>query len=136
MNTYNIYDENYVNSDSYQKFISENPSKGSLRIRAFAASEAIPISGLKITITKTIDNSNVIFFEGYTNESGIIDNIALPTPELDTDNLLKPFFSSYEITATYLPDNFVHKYIVNMYENICVIQNIKIVPELNVNGGI
>ena len=80
MNNYNIYDENYTNTDSYQKFLEENPGRGTLRIKASAASEAIPISGLKIVVSKEIDDDIIIFFEGYTDESGLIERISLHHP--------------------------------------------------------
>ena len=63
MNTFNIYDQNFINSEVYQQFLKDNPSNGYLRIRAFAANQAIPISGMNITISKIIDNNNVIFLK-------------------------------------------------------------------------
>ncbi len=132
MNTFNIYDQNFINSEIYQKFLENNPSNGYLRIRAFAANQAIPISGLNITISKIIDNNNVIFFEGATNASGIIERITLPTPKLDLNNLDAPNSITYDINTTYNQENKIYK--VNMYENVYVVQDINIVP--NMMGGI
>ena len=67
MNTFNINDQSFINSKVYQDFLKENPGSGYLKIRAFTANQAIPISGLNIIISKNIDNNNVIFFEGTTN---------------------------------------------------------------------
>lgn len=134
MNTFNIYDQNFVNSEVYQNFLKDNPSNGYLRIRAFAANQAIPISGMNITISKIIDNNNVIFFEGATNTSGLIERITLPTPKLDPNNLDAPTSTTYDITATYNQDNKVYK--VNMYENVYVVQDINIVPNFNMMGVI
>ena len=50
MNTYNVNDENFINSTLYQNFIRQNPEAGYLKIRAYAASSAIPIEGLKVDI--------------------------------------------------------------------------------------
>ena len=136
MNTYNIDDENFINSSIYQNFIKENPSRGNLRIRAFAASQAIPISGLNIVVSKVIDNNNVVFFEGKTDESGLIEKISLPAPKIVTDNLDVPDKTTYEIQATYVPDNVVSIFKVNMYENICVVQNINIVPDTTLEMGV
>ena len=129
MNTYNVNDQNFINSEIYQKFLSENTSRGYLNIRAYAASQAIPISGLRIVVSTIIDNNKVIFFEGSTNSSGIIGGISLPAPKLDPNNLDAPNKTTYEIQATYTPDNITQIYKVNMYENVSVIQNINIVPE-------
>ena len=129
MNTYNVNDQSFINSEIYQKFLSENSSRGYLNIRAYAASQAIPISGLRVVVSTTIDNNKVIFFEGSTNSSGIIGGISLPAPKLDPNNLDAPNKTTYEIQATYTPDNITQIYKVNMYENVSVIQNINIVPE-------
>ena len=136
MNTYNINDPEFINSSNYQDFIEKNPSRGFLKIRAFAASQAIPISGLNIIVSTNIGNSNVIFFEGNTNSSGVIENITLPTPRLDTNNLNAPNKTTYNILATYTPNNISKTYKVNMYENVSVIQNISIVPNINFEGEI
>lgn len=135
MNTYNIKDEEFTSSQAYQDFIKENPTEGYLKIRAYAASQAIPISGLNVIISKIIDNNRVIFFEGATNESGIIERITLPAPRLLESNLDAPNSTEYDITATYRPDNIETIYRVRIYENVYVIQNISIVPEISMNQG-
>ncbi len=135
MNTYNFNDSSFQNTSSYQNFIAANPSQGYLKIRASAASQALPISGLKIVVSKVIDNNNIIFFEGVTDTSGVIERIVLPAPKLNTDNLAAPQSTTYDIKATYEPDNLNDIYRVNIYENIYVIQTINVVPALNVMAG-
>ena len=134
MNTYNINDASFINTDAYKTFMNNNPSRGNLRIRAYAASGAIPISNLKITVRTKINNDNVIFFEGTTNESGVIDKISLPAPKLNPDNLDKPATTTYEVVATYIPNSSTGVYRVNIYENVYVIQTISIVPEMRIVG--
>ncbi|MBQ1813107.1 MAG: hypothetical protein II119_04100 [Bacilli bacterium] len=124
----NINDMNFINSEAYKNFIKINSSTGGLRVRAYAASQAVPISGLKVVVTTTIENNNVTFFEGYTNESGITDKIILPAPKLNNDNLVAPNATKYIITTTY--NNKKQVYEVNMYENVCVIQNVNVVPNM------
>lgn len=136
MNTYSIEDKQYVNSEEFKNFMEQNPTYGYLRIRAYAASGAIPISGLKIEITTKINKNKFIFFEGYTNESGLIDNISLPAPKLEANNLDIPNKTVYEIKATYLPNNTNLTYEVNMYENVFVVQNINIVPDSSIEKGV
>ena len=82
-----------------------------------------------------IDNNKVIFFEGNTNESGIIERITLPAPSLNQNNLDAPSSATYEITATYDEGNLTNIYRVNIYENIYVIQTISVVPTMNVMAG-
>ena len=130
-NTYDMNDQDFVDSLEFQEFMKQNPGRGFLKIRAYAASGAIPISNLKVVVSTKIQDNNFIFFEGFTNESGIIDNISLPTPRLDTNNLDVPKRIVYDIRATYEPDQVNMLYKVNMYENVYVVQNISIVPNMN-----
>ena len=135
MNTYYAIDKDFMETDTFREFIKNNPAKGNLRIRAYAANQAIPISGVNIVIsTMANDNTRIIFFEGATNESGVIEKISLPAPRLNGDNLIAPEKTEYEIEATYNPDNVKAIYKVNIYEDVCVQQNINIVPELKVGG--
>ena len=129
MNTYNINDNDFINSDLYKSFIKENPSRGSLRIRAYTASGAIPVKGLKVIISTEYDNNNIIFYEGVTNESGLIEKVSLPTPKLITDNLDVPKKTTYNILAIYEPEGLNKDYKVNMYEDVCVVQNINVAPK-------
>ena len=135
MNTYNINDASFINSDIYKEFMKNNPSKGNLRIRAYAASGAIPISDLKIVVRTKVNNDIIIFYEGVTNESGIIDRISLPAPKLNPDNMDTPLATTYEVVATYIPNDMVGVYRVNIYENVCVVQTISIVPEMRIMGS-
>ena len=128
MNNVNL--NSFIGTESYKKFITLNPGEGYLRIRAYAASGAIPIKGLKIMVSKIIDDQNVVFFEGETDESGMIEKIALPAPLTDKDNLLVPEAATYDILSTYVPNNAPEKFNVSMYDGICVMQNISIVPNV------
>ena len=123
----NINDINFMNSKSYQDFIKNNPGKGNLKIRAYAASEALPVSGLKIIVSSEIDNEKIIFFEGVTDASGMVKDISLPAPKLEVNNLEVPVTTKYEIDA-YFDNNIEKIYYVNMYDGICVVQNINYTP--------
>lgn len=131
MNTYYFDNVQFMNTSSYNEFISNNPEKGSLKIRAYYANQAVPVEGLRIIVSCNINNDKIIFFDGYTNDSGIIEKIILPVPKLDTNNMNVPNTITYDIEADYEPDNINMTYKVNMYEDICVVQNINIVPKLD-----
>ncbi len=130
MNNVNINDLNFINSEVYKKFMEENPGRGTLLIRASAAKEAIPIANLDIIVRKKINKYNVIFFQGKTDSSGMIKNLSLPTPAQNINDLTVPPSTNYEIIATIQNNNVQNTYIVNMYNNICVIQNINITPTM------
>ena len=134
MNNYNINNTNFINSSLYQKYIKENPKVGFLKIRAYAASEAVPISGLNIIVSKEIEGNKVIFFEGVTDNSGVIERIILPTKSLKNDDLVIPNGTEYTIDTLYKPDNIRNAYKVNIYENIFVVQTIRIVPKISRKG--
>lgn len=129
----NIYanDKNLLEDKDYQEFLQNNPDMGYLKIRASAANEAIPIKNVKITVSKKIGNNNVIFFEGVTDESGMINDINLPSPEKVQSDEEVPKFTEYEVTAVYEPQNMNKKYTVSICCGIGVIQYVKVIPNPN-----
>lgn len=132
MNTYNFNDSNYMNTESYKNFILNNPTSANLNIRTTAANDAIPISDVRIIVSKEIDGNKIIFYDGLTDESGMINDIKLPTPRLTTDDLEVPNSILYDLEAIYASDNIDRIYKILMYPDICVIQNINIVPTMMV----
>lgn len=65
---------------TYQEFLNQNPAKGTLKIQAFTARQALPVPGVHVIVSKRIGDENHVFFEGTTDESGLIDDITLPAP--------------------------------------------------------
>ena len=126
MNNVNITDSNFISTIVYKKFMIESTGRGILNIRASFANQALPITNLKVVVSKEIENYNVIFYEGVTNISGLIEKISLPTPPKENDDLIAPKNTTYKITTLY--NNREYTYVVNMYDGICVVQNINIVP--------
>ena len=127
--TYNVDDKDFLNSELYKSFINQNPGVGFLKIRAYAASQAVPISGLSVVISKDIGGNKVIFFEGVTNDSGVIERISLPVPKMSSDNLIVPIVSTYDINTTYEGESKLYK--VNVYDDIYVVQNINVTPNIS-----
>lgn len=66
----------------FNSFIRENNERGELRIQAFRGEQVLPSEGVNVLITKRIGDTDYIFFEGETDQSGIIDNIILPAPPI------------------------------------------------------
>lgn len=120
--------DNFMKTTEYEEFIKNNSGSGNLKIRAYAASEALPVKGLRIVVSTEINKQKVVFFEGMTDASGMINTISLPTPKLNLNNLEIPGTIKYEIDAFF--DNQSNKkiYFVNMYDGICVVQNINYSP--------
>ena len=89
---------------------------------------------MKITIKTEFEGNEIIFFEGETNSSGLIESIELPTPKVVLDNMVVhnmvvPKEIIYEIKASYPKENIDNTYKVNMYEGIHVVQNINVLPK-------
>lgn len=133
MNIYNIDDKDFVNSDLYKSFINANPGFGFLKIRAYAASQAVPISGMSVQVSKDIGGNKVIFFEGLTNESGVIERIQLPVPRT-LDNMIAPVVTTYDISTMYEGESRAYK--VNVYDGIYVVQNINVTPNISYGGAL
>ena len=133
MNNVYFNDPNFIATQSYQDYIKENPNRGYLSIRAYAANAAIPISGLNVIVSKIINNRRVIFFEGATDTSGIISQIALPTPNISSSAEDIPASQEYDLEASY--NNQQSLFVIKMYANIQVNQNVNIVPELRLEGS-
>lgn len=129
--TYNIDDKDFVNSELYKSFINANPGVSFLKIRAFAASQAVPISGMNVQVSKDIGGNKVIFFSGVTNESGVIERISLPVPR-SSDNMMAPLITTYDIETSY--EGVDRMYKVNVYDNIYVVQNINVTPNISYGG--
>lgn len=76
-------DQIYDADENFEAFIAENSGMGSLKLQAFRGEQAFPVSGVSASISRKIGDSYYIFFEGETDESGIIDGIELPAPPVE-----------------------------------------------------
>lgn len=116
----------FMKTNEYNEFIKNNPGIGKLKIRSYAASEALPVEGLNIVVSSIINNNKIIFFTGKTDSSGMIPTISLPTPNL-ISNLEIPNTIKYDIEA-YMDSSNKSNFSVNMYDGVCVLQNINFIP--------
>ncbi len=134
MNFVNL--EDFKQTESYEKFIQENPSTGRLKVEVFTAYRAIPIPNTRILVTKDIDGQKVLFFSGLTDSSGMISNIELPSPAENKN--FKPGdvaqYTMYDVTAIHEGYERIKKYDVAIFGNTGVIQYIKMIPEINMEG--
>ena len=132
---YISYDE-FKKTDDYQEFIKANPDFGNLKVEAFTAYGAVPVENTEILITKEINGKNVLFFKGYTDSSGIINNIKLPAPPsvsvANQDN--PPLYTIYELSASHEDYEQLKKYYVGMFGGINVIQYVKMIPKVELEG--
>lgn len=128
--------EKFKETEDYQQFIKNNPDIGNLKIEAFTAYGAVPISDTQILITKEINGKNVLFFNGYTNSSGIIEKIELPAPPsvaVAAENDL-PLYTIYDLTAIHEGFETIKKYRIGMFGGINIIQYVKMTPQVELKG--
>ena len=120
--------EEFKDSSIYKNFININDGKGILKVEASTASEAYPLEGVEIIISKMIDGSKVIFYKGVTDDSGIIDGIVLPTRRIDkeVESVSDIVFTTYDLEAIYSKYNMNKMYNVSIFDNIKLIQPITI----------
>ena len=115
---------------AFQEFIRNNPGRGYLKVRATSANDAIPVAGVEVTVSKKIGNNNVVFFQGQTDNSGMINGIVLATPSKASSDLEAPSFTDYELRAVYEKENFDKVYIISLFCRASVIQYINIIPNV------
>lgn len=125
--------EKTFNASLYKEYLDNNKGTGYLNIRAYAANSALPIEGLDVKVYKVIDNDKVIFFEGLTNNSGVITGINLPAPLINANDEVAPSFQEYTVEATYNDNKLV--FIIRVFNGIQVIQNINVVPNMRLDGS-
>lgn len=124
MNTYSVLDVDFLKSSIYKDFILDNGGFGNLKVRAFSASEAMPVSGVRVVVSTLYNTDKIIFFDGVTDSSGVIEEIKLPAPKSNNDDETRPNKRVYEIDASY--NNFNENYDVNIYDEVCTLQSIRI----------
>ena len=64
----------------------------------------------------------------------MINKLELPAPISDPDDLVIPSSITYSIDVIYEPDNSERIFNINLYNGVCVLQNIGIIPEVKENG--
>ena len=125
-----------LNNDSvYQEFVKDNPGQGTLKVRVTSASEAIPVEGVDVVVSKDIGDNTYIFYEGKTDNSGMINNVKLPTPIRITNNLEVPKFTTYKLKVDYLKDKFSKTYEISLCCGSGLIQYVNITPMVNMEEG-
>lgn len=129
--------EQFEKTDEYKTFIEENPSTGVLKVQVFTADQAIPIANAEVFITKKIGDSDVLFFNGQTDSSGIVDNIILPAPkaEINLDVFEVPKYTTYNLVVSSDEYKKIKQYNISMYGDVKVLQYVKIYSGGNMDGS-
>lgn len=130
MKIVNYFDESFKNTNDFLEFKNLNPGVGRLKIRAFAANEALPVPNVHVVVSCLFHDMKIVFFDGVTDASGMTSVIELPTPSTNSDDLIVPEAINYEVESEDVEMNNKQSFVVKMYNGICVVQNIIIVPNM------
>ena len=57
-------------------------SSGSLRVRAYTASEALPVEGAVVRVMGATEDNRLVSFSSITDRDGLSDLMTLPAPDL------------------------------------------------------
>ncbi len=106
----------------YETFLRENPAIGYLKIQASRAQGAIPSGGVRIVVAQNFEDARVLFFDGVTDENGIISGIRLPAPPraASLDAKQPGRGASYQVYASH-PNFEPGLYEVEIFEGITAI---------------
>jgi hypothetical protein len=128
--------EEFKDSSTYKNFININDSYGILKIDAFTASGAYPLAGVDIIVSKVLDGNKIIFYEGKTNDSGIIESIVLPTRSIkeEINNASDILFTTYDLEANYKKYDVSKNYDVSIFDEVKVIQPVTFAIDELVEG--
>ncbi len=116
-------------SNTYQDFMDKNKEYGYLKVQAFAGNQSLPIEGVKVIVSKDFSDMEKIFFEGVTDESGIIDDIKLPAPSRglsEQPSKILPY-SNYNFSAKYNQDEIDTAPSVQIFQGIKTIQPVRVI---------
>lgn len=115
--------ENDGDIGDYRNFLREHPDRGALKIQAYRAGGAYPVSGLRVALTKNFTDGEHVFYSGITDANGIIDGIELPAPP--TENSLEfglPDKAASYVLKTFSPDYADTERIIDIFGGIKTIQ--------------
>lgn len=113
--------------EKYQSFIDENNGTGTLKVQAFVANQAFPLQGIDVKVFKNIGDDKVVFFEGETDSSGIIDDISLPAvvSKENVEQASDIIYTTYNIEAINPETKEKKEYEIAVFSDLKIIQSIR-----------
>lgn len=128
--------EEFKKTLTYNEFSNENSGEGILKIQASAASRAIPLKNVSIVVSKIIDGNRIVFYNGLTDESGIIESIILPAQKSlgEITSSSDVVYTTYDVSAKYL--DYDKDFNVSIFDGIKVIQPVRIPINDLIEGGL
>ena len=83
--------ENRVSGDSpfkpeFEKYITDNPGRGSLKVQISAANQSFPVKNVFVEVALVEDGVRYSLYHDVTDSSGIVNEIVLPSCSATQNN--------------------------------------------------
>ncbi len=119
-------DEHDDKDETYEEFIKNNMGMGTLKIHTLIGNTFFPVQDVKVEVYKMFGDEKKVFYSGTTSDSGMIDDIILPTKSRRDDYLNGA--ATYQISVK--SDNYDSEDIMDVYiyDGIKSIQKIEMTP--------
>ena len=112
---------------------------GNIKIRTFAASEAIPIEGVLVKIYGTDDYNRDLIYSLITDSSGVTKEISVPAPPISYSTSPGATESPYAVyTVELAKEGYYPKVISNVpiFSETTAVLPIEMIPLTYLNGNI
>ena len=113
-------------TENYEDFLKNNIGRGTLKIHTLIGNTFFPVQDVKVEVYKMFGDEKKVFFSGTTSDSGMIDDIILPTMSRRDDYLNGAV--KYQISVK--SDNYDSEDVMDVYiyDGIKSIQKIEMTP--------
>ena len=71
-------EENRAQKGPQEWFLDAHPERGTLRVQVSTGRGLFPVEGARVELYRDFGDQRVVFYEGVTDRSGIVDDIRLP----------------------------------------------------------
>lgn len=123
---------------TYDEFLRDNPSFGTLRIQASIANQSYPVADALVEVRKELENSSYLIYSGKTDESGVYGPVRLNAPLKE----ISEEFSDKIPFANYLVNVKKDGFITMVYRNLPVFpgvesnQDVNMIPSNQVGSNV
>ena len=71
-------EENRAQKGPQEWYLDAHPERGTLRVQVSTGRGLFPVEGARVEVYRDFGDQRVVFYEGVTDRSGIVDDIRLP----------------------------------------------------------
>ena len=120
-----------------EEFVRSHPGRGVLRVQVGTGRGTFPVKGALVRVSKVIGGAVQEFYRGFTDESGILDGMVLPTlPGGLSQNSVTAGESGTDYIVSveqrdYVPENGRK---VTVYDGVETLLAVSMVPQLQRRG--